>query len=116
MIVVICESDMKFAVLVLYLVSTLYGLYALKAYEIGLGWGYVLGFIAYALGFLIWLVVLKLYPLSLAFPIAAGSLIVGTQLVGYFALGDKFDLVRMIGVLFIVAGIFAISFQEYANE
>jgi len=107
---------MKLAIFVFYLASTLYGLYALKAYEIGLNREYILGFIAYSLGFIIWLVVLKLYPLSLAFPVAAGGLIVGTQLVGYFVLCEKFDLFRATGVLFIIAGILTISIREYANR
>ena len=109
-------SSMKIAIFILYLVCTLYGLYALKTYNFGMNWEYILGFITYLLGFVIWLVVLKLYPLSLAFPVAAGALIVGTQLIGYFALGDKFDWIKMSGVLFIVLGIFTISIRGYVNE
>lgn len=107
---------LRISLVLLYFVCTLYGLYALKAYDFGMTWGYIIGFLAYALGFMIWLIVLKLYPLSVAFPIAAGGLIVGSQLVGYFALSDKLDLSRVIGVMLIILGILIISTREYSNE
>jgi multidrug transporter EmrE-like cation transporter len=107
---------MKVLIFICYLASMLYGLYALKVYEAGLSLSYVFGLFVYVLGFMIWLIILKLYPLSLAFPIAAGALIVGTQLVGVLALGEKLVYMKAIGAVVILIGIVMMAIGERISE
>ena len=66
---------------------------------------FLFGGFLYGLGFLAWLVVLRSYPLSIAFPIASGLLIVSTQLVGVFVLGEDVRYLTLIGIAFILFGI-----------
>jgi len=87
-----------------YVGLSLFGLYKLKAAPFGANFEFILGFLSYASGFGLWLVILRMFPLSLAFPIAAGALIIGTQLVGVFLLGEEVFLKHMLGVTFILLG------------
>ena len=48
------------------------------------------GLILYCLGFIIWIfLILRVMPLSRAFPLAAGALIIGSQLSGWFVLKEE---------------------------
>ena len=107
---------MKVLIFICYLASMLYGLYALKVYEVGCSLSYVFGLFVYVVGFMIWLVILKIYPLSLAFPIAAGALIVGTQLVGVLALGEKLVYMKTIGGVAMLIGIIMMTIGEKFSE
>lgn len=91
--------------LVIYTSTSLFGLYKLKSSPFGPNPSFVLGFVAYGAGFLLWLRILKLLPLSVAFPIAAGALMIGTQLVGLFALGERASLAKLGGIVLIFTGI-----------
>lgn len=95
-----------------YLAVSLFGLYRIKAATPGLNAGYLLGVLAYAAGFLLWLQVIRLFPLSTAFPLAAGALICGTQLIGILALGEQYDAAKLGGVLLILAGLGALAVSE----
>jgi multidrug transporter EmrE-like cation transporter len=88
-----------------YTALSLFGLFRLKTSRPGLNAGFAVGFAAYALGFLLWLRILKLLPLSVAFPMAAGALMLGTQLVGAVRLGEPLTLAKGIGVALILGGI-----------
>ena len=70
-----------------------------------------LGFALYGFGFFIWYYVLTRLPLSVAFPIAAGSLVIATQVVGYLFLGETIHLAHAGGVALIAIGIFLIFLQ-----
>lgn len=96
---------MRLLILLLYLAVSLYGLYALKAHPPGLGAGYLSGFFAYAAGFILWAVLLRFYPLSIAFPVAAGALILGTQGIGYWLLNEKVTTIKMFAVTLLLAGL-----------
>lgn len=63
------------------------------------------GIVLYGSGFVIWYLILTRLSLSVAFPIAAGGLVVGTQIAGYFILKENLSLTHLIGVLLIIAGI-----------
>ena len=63
------------------------------------------GAVFYAGGFAIWIFILRLFPLSIAFPVAAGSLVVATQAVARFYLGETVSTMQTLGVVTIVAGI-----------
>lgn len=103
---------LKFSVFVIYLALSLFGLYHLKTAVAGLNAAYILGFLAYCAGFALWLLILKLYPLSFAFPVAAGALICGTQLIGLLLLREPFGPEKIAGSLMIVAGIALMSLRE----
>jgi multidrug transporter EmrE-like cation transporter len=97
---------MQFAGLItIYTLISAFGLYKIKAadgvYDIVM-W---LGAAAYGAGFLLWLVILRKYALSIAFPIAAGSLIIATQAVSYLFLKETLSTAHLAGVALIIAGI-----------
>jgi multidrug transporter EmrE-like cation transporter len=51
---------------------------------------------------------LRIFPLSVAFPIAAGSLIVATHVVARLYLAEAPTAVQTLGVAVILAGIFLV--------
>ncbi len=105
----------KAAILVAYVAVSLAGLYHMKRAEALLGWQFAAGFALYVAGFGMWLAILRLYPLSYAFPLASGALVVGTQLVGWLLLGETLALHRMIGVGFILLGLISLAAFEPAS-
>lgn len=106
----------KFAVAVVYVAVSLFGLYQMKAATPGLNLSYLTGVGAYALGFLLWLQVIRLFPLSTAFPLAAGALICGTQIVGVLLLGERYDGVKALGVVLMLAGLCALAWSEFRSS
>lgn len=97
--------------LALYVFLSTYGLYKIKASEFGFNLGFVVGFGSYLAGFIIWFLILKTNPLSVAFPVAAGLLIVATQFVGFTFLGESVTALKGVGVALIISGIVMV----YAN-
>lgn len=103
----------KFAhalLLVGYLVTSASGLLLLKAAGPVLSPRLVAGAGLYSVGFVIWYVILQKMPLSVAFPLAAGGLIIATQLCGVMFLNETFSYLQLFGAGLILAGI-AIIFQ-----
>ena len=96
---------MHLLLLLLYVLLSVFGLYWLKASPAVMSVSFAGGFAAYAAGFGIWLYMLMRLPLSVIFPIAAGSLIVGTQIVGLFFLDEKISGMHWIGVVLVLVGI-----------
>ena len=97
---------MQFAGLVaVYALVSAVGLYKIKAAEGPADGALWLGAVAYGAGFVIWLLILRKFPLSFAFPIAAGSLIMATQAVGYAFLRETVSASHLAGVALIIAGI-----------
>ena len=94
--------------LLVYVSLSAYGLYLLKAAPRILSETFFIGFLLYGTGFLLWLWILMRLPLSVAFPTAAGSLILATLLVGHFLLGEPITPLHAIGALAILAGIIVI--------
>ena len=88
-----------------YAVISAFGLYKLKVADKILGIDFAVGAAAYGLGFIVWLFVLRAFPLSVAFPIAAGSLVIATQAFGFYLLKEPMHAVHLIGIGFIVVGI-----------
>ncbi len=56
---------------------------------------------------------LRWYPLSIAFPLAAGTVIVGTQIVGVFLLKERFDIASLVAVSFILVGLIILGAIDY---
>lgn len=97
--------------LVTYVVISSLGLYALKIANGTIGIGFLIGLAFYGGGFLVWYGLLARMPLSVAFPLAAGSLVIATQIVGAVFLGENLHLAHLGGIALIVAGI-AVVFVE----
>lgn len=97
---------MQFAGLItVYTLISAFGLYKIKAAEGMHDIVMWIGAAAYGAGFLIWLLILRKYDLSIAFPIAAGSLIIATQAISYVFLKETLSPVHLVGVMLIVTGI-----------
>lgn len=68
----------------------------------------IIGGICYISGFLIWLNVLKILPLSIAYPFSSISYVAIIFASALF-LGEALNLYKLIGMLCICAGVFFIS-------
>jgi multidrug transporter EmrE-like cation transporter len=66
---------------------------------------FLFGLAFYAGGFVIWYLIMLRLPLSQAFPIAAGSLIIGTQIAGWWILEEVITIHHLIGLTLILAGV-----------
>jgi len=100
------QAGADIALLVAYVLISVLGLHLLKA-SAGtvLSLPFVLGLGCYGGGFALWYLLLTKLPLSTAFPLAAGALIIGTQLVGHAVLGEVLGPRHVLGVLLITIGI-----------
>jgi len=85
--------------LTIYTGLSVMGLYKLKLAASFLSWSFVLGFAMYGVGFLIWLYMLKKFPLSLIFPLCASCILIGTQLVGWFLIHEAITPKKIFAVL-----------------
>lgn len=73
------------------------------------GNSYVLGgLVMYGLGAILWLLVLARLDVSMAYPFMGLGFIL-TMLLGFFLLGETISIFRVIGTLFVVAGVTLIS-------
>ena len=70
---------------------------------------FFIGFLLYAFGFLLWMLILSKYKLNIAFPIAMSLFFVVSGLGSYFILNESFARIQVIGILFCLIGILLIS-------
>lgn len=89
----------------IYIIVSCLGLYLIKAAACWKTSVFAVGFLLYGAGAAIWMLILRLTPLSLAFPIAAGSLMIGTLLTGVFLLNERVTFMHVAGVCMIIAGV-----------
>lgn len=99
------NSIWSVSIFVIYLIASCYGLYLIKVAESWKTPAFVVGFVLYGVGAVIWMVILRLMPLSFAFPIAAGSLVIGTMLTGILFLNESVSVWHIIGTTLIITGI-----------
>ena len=100
----------ELGLLLAYVLASVAGLHLLKLSGGSLfSARFVCGLGLHASGFLIWYVLLTRMPLSVAFPLAAGALMVGTQISGYFFLEEALSGRHLLGVLMILTGLVVIS-------
>ncbi len=93
-------------VLTLYVVSSAAGLGMIKSAAEVISVQYLIGCFFYVLGFAIWIgVIIRMFPLSLGFPLSAGALIVGTQIMGWLFLKEHLSLMHLGGIALVLAGI-----------
>ncbi len=74
--------------------------------------GFLIGCFFYGTGFLMWLLILRVLPLSIAFPVAAGSLIVATQLFGVLVLKEPIAPWHIAGIAFILVGVVGLMSRD----
>lgn len=75
-----------------------------------------MGFVLYLAGFIIWIgIILRLMPLSQAFPMAAGTLMLGTQLAGWLLLKERIGIPQGAGVMLILAGVILVSTASHGR-
>ncbi|MEH6825881.1 MAG: hypothetical protein V7629_18455 [Motiliproteus sp.] len=96
-------------VVIIYAIISSIGLYLLKASHSVQSLGFAFGFFFYGSGFIIWLYILRAYPLSMAFPAAAGAMIIATQIAGVVFLKETIQMPVIVGSVLIFFGILLIS-------
>lgn len=90
---------------IIYIIISCGGLYLVKVAEEWKTATFFVGFGLYGTGAILWMVILRLLPLSLAFPVAAGSLVIGTMLTGSFFLAEQISRGHIVGALMVIGGI-----------
>lgn len=98
-----------------YALISAYGLAKIKDAALYTSIDFAIGSVCYGLGFVLWLHLLRSLPLSIAFPIASGAVVVATQIFGVWLLGEQISLPRLLGVLVIIGGIFLVYGSETAS-
>jgi multidrug transporter EmrE-like cation transporter len=94
------------AILASYVVLSLAGLTLYKSSASILTAHGVAGLALYGLGFVLWMaVILRALPLSVAFPLAAGALIIGSQVSGWLFLKEPFSAAQLTGGALMVVGL-----------
>jgi drug/metabolite transporter (DMT)-like permease len=99
------------ALLIVYVGASCAGLFLIKVASEWRSWTFVVGFLLYAFGAALWMVMLRLMPLSYIFPIAAGALVLGTQMTGAYFLNEKVTGIHLFGMTLILAGIALITWR-----
>lgn len=105
-----------FLIFIIYTFASAYGLYKIKLSANYTDLQFLIGFGFYFAGFLIWFYILRITPLSIAFPIAAGSLILATTLIGVLLLGESFGIYKLAGAVLIMAGITCMAISMRLNN
>lgn len=98
-----------------YVLFSTFGLYKIKVANDYLSPNFFLGCFFYLSGFFIWFYILKITPLSVAFPVAAGLLIVATTFTGIVFLDEALDLPKILGAGLITIGIIVLSLGSRTN-
>ena len=73
---------------------------------------YLIGMAVYAISFMMYLIVLPRFDLSIFGPMAGSSIIVLSVIAGALIFGEKLDFWHILGVVLIIAGIFIINFKR----
>jgi multidrug transporter EmrE-like cation transporter len=99
----------KILLIVIYALLSAGGLVILKVATPLFSLPYLAGLAIYGIAFAIWIfIILPLLPLSVAFPISAGAIVVMTVLLGHVALGEPATGRKIAGSILIIVGILAI--------
>jgi multidrug transporter EmrE-like cation transporter len=97
------------ALLAAYVITATFGLYRMKAAPAVVSLEFAAGATAYALSFLLWILILLRMPLSVAFPLVTGLVIVATQLCGALWLNEPMTWWKAAAVVLIISGIGLLS-------
>jgi multidrug transporter EmrE-like cation transporter len=93
------------ALLAAYVLTATFGLYRMKAAAEIASLGFLAGALCYALSFVLWILILLRMPLSVAFPLVTGLVIVATQLSAALWLNEPLTWWKAAGVVLIISGI-----------
>lgn len=92
-----------------YAIVSAFGLYKIKVAPGYFSFDFVLGFLSYLAGFLMWMLLLKKYPLSLIFPLCSGMLLLASQGIGFFLLDEQLSLQKIFAVILVFIGSFLLT-------
>jgi multidrug transporter EmrE-like cation transporter len=106
------EVARNVALFAAYVAASSVGLHYMKAAPSMLSPVFAGGFGLYVGGFLLWLLILRSFPLSVAFPVAAGALMIGTALCAVFLLGEHVSRAHVAGMALILSGIVVIGLEQ----
>ena len=95
----------------IYVTLSCYGLYLMKAAYSWTAISFLTGVILYVSGAIIWLAILRVYPISVAFPVASGALMIGTTLIGVFILKEHVSTMHIFGIVLIMIGITLLAYK-----
>lgn len=99
----------KLSVFLFYIASSSFGLVFIKKSTETLSLFFIVGNFLYVVGYIIWVsVILKMLPLSTAFPLASAGLLIASQVAGKFVLDEKVDIYNLIGCGLIILGFIVI--------
>jgi multidrug transporter EmrE-like cation transporter len=100
------QSLAQVSVLLAYVALSIAGLTIVKSSGFGFSLPCLMGLMLYGLGFVVWMaVILKAMPLSVAFPLASGALLIGSQLSGWLFLDEELTALKLAGVAMILGGL-----------
>lgn len=100
--------------LLIYVSLSVGGLTLIKLSESTVSVRFLLGAVLYGSGFLVWIFwILRALPLSIAFPLAAGTLMIGTQLGGWIFLKEEFSGIAASGVFLIICGTAIVYWNQF---
>ena len=92
-----------------YAIVGTFGLYKIKVFGSWFDADFFLGCVAYAASSLIYLLIIRITPLSTSVPVLTSMLIVSTCLIGVWYFDEPLNFNKLIGIMFIIAGIIFIS-------
>ena len=72
---------------------------------------FIIGFVLYAAGFLLWMLILSKFKLNVAFPIAISLFFIVSGLGSYFVIKESFSAIQVIGILLCLGGILLIHLK-----
>lgn len=92
-----------------YVLAATFGLYRMKVAPEVASIAFFIGASSYALSFLLWILILRRMPLSIAFPLVTALVIVATQVCATLWLSEPLSWWKAGGVVLIVSGIGLLS-------
>lgn len=95
----------------IYFVASAAGLIFMKTAPSYFNLKFVFGLCLYFSGALVWLYILRIFPLSIAFPIASGGLVVASTLLAVLILGENVNFWQVGGIISIIFGICLIGIK-----
>ncbi len=87
-----------------------YGLFLMKSAAAPVSVRFAIGIVFYGAGFLVWIGILRNFPLTIAFPAAAGTLIVSTQIFGIW-LDEPLSTTKAGALVLIILGTLLLSVE-----
>ncbi len=94
-----------------YSMISAWGMFKLKSAESIFSLSFVFGFALYATSFLMWVYMLRRFPLSIIFPVSSSMVLLSTQLMGYYFFNETITPLRVIACVLIVVAVILLSLE-----